>query len=204
MSWFFHPLKPESYDFIMIDPMWEFRAWSENGYEKSPEAHYDTMPPEQIAELPVRRLLKKGGVAWVWGTWPLTASGVVPSIINNGWGLSGRTGGAWAKRTRNGLLRWGPGYIIRSTCEPFFLAVNGDIHTKHVFRGRAVANLIETVECGVLDGLAREHSRKPDLAYKIVQSVMPRGSRLADIFSRQPRRGWDRFGHEKDKYHGAE
>jgi N6-adenosine-specific RNA methylase IME4 len=45
----------------------------------------------------------------------------------------------------------------------------------------------------VIQANSREHSRKPDEAYSMIESLYPNAKRL-DVFSRQPREGWDQFG----------
>lgn len=216
MNWPFGHLKMFGYDVVMIDPPWPWEAYGASGYEKSPEAQYETMSMREIADLPVGQLLRAGGMAWVWYTWPLAASAlaiiegtwvdpddvaILPNgrINRRGWGLTVKTGGAWAKRTRTGKLRWGPGYIIRSVCEPFAICTIGD---DHGLRGRAVNNLIETVEDLVLDGLARRHSEKPDEAYLLLNALLQPGMWCADVFSRTTREGWDDFGYEAGKFNG--
>lgn len=193
--WPFGDLRPGRFDLVMIDVAWAWQTWSAAGAKKSPSAHYDTMTLDEAALLPVKALLRPGGVAWVWFTWPLVAQ-VPHQIVQQAWGLNVKTGGAWGKRTRNGLLRWGPGHIFRSVCEPFCLAVNGD-HTGP--RGPGVKNLIETVHSRQLDGLAREHSRKPDEAYHVCETLMPHAAK-ADVYARQPRKGWWGFGKELNKF----
>jgi N6-adenosine-specific RNA methylase IME4 len=170
-----------------------------------------------IADLPVGQLLRAGGVAWVWYTWPLSAaatsiiegtwidpddvSTLADGRINRrGWGLKVKTGGAWAKRTSSGKLRWGPGYIIRSVCEPFAICTIGDAHG---LRGRAVNNLIETITDLSLDGVARRHSEKPDEAYALLEALLQPGMWCADVFSRTKREGWDDFGNEAGKFGSA-
>jgi N6-adenosine-specific RNA methylase IME4 len=44
----------------------------------------------------------------------------------------------------------------------------------------------------------REHSRKPDEIYDIIESCSP-GPYL-ELFARAPRRGWDHFGDEAHTY----
>ena len=51
----------------------------------------------------------------------------------------------------------------------------------------------------VIDGLAREHSRKPDEAYSLLEALTP-GARRCDVFSRQKRDGWDNWGREANKF----
>jgi N6-adenosine-specific RNA methylase IME4 len=43
----------------------------------------------------------------------------------------------------------------------------------------------------------REHSRKPDCAYRLIEQLYP-GSRRFDVFSRQGRQGWDQSGDQSD------
>jgi N6-adenosine-specific RNA methylase IME4 len=39
----------------------------------------------------------------------------------------------------------------------------------------------------------REHSRKPDLPYQMIQAMYPTLKKI-DVFSREPRDGWDQYG----------
>lgn len=194
--WPFGRLARHAYDFAMIDPPWSFDLWSDKGAAKSPQAQYDCMSMEEICTLPVRQLFAERGALWLWCTWPLVAKGLHAGVLAS-WGLHPITGGSWAKRTRTGKLRWGGGFVIRSTNEPFILAGMRDEH--HRMRGRAVNNLIESIGAVTIDGLAREHSRKPDEAYYAAEQLTP-GARRADVYSRQRRLGWDGYGRELDKF----
>jgi N6-adenosine-specific RNA methylase IME4 len=175
------------FDVAMIDCPWPFEVYSERGSAKSPEAQYETMTMDDIARLPVGDLLAPSGVLFMWGTWPLFDK---QAAIMRRWGIEPRTGGAWAKRTATGKLRWGTGYLLRSVCEPFLIGTLPDSG----FRGSSETNLI--------DGLAREHSRKPDEAYALIERIMP-NARRADIFSRQTRAGWTSWGRESTKFDSA-
>jgi N6-adenosine-specific RNA methylase IME4 len=46
---------------------------------------------------------------------------------------------------------------------------------------------------------AREHSRKPEYAYKMVEALYPNGNRI-DVFSREKREGWCQFGNQTDHF----
>jgi N6-adenosine-specific RNA methylase IME4 len=50
----------------------------------------------------------------------------------------------------------------------------------------------------VLEAARREHSRKPDEFYALVERVCP-GSRV-ELFARQVRQGWQAFGNEIEKF----
>lgn len=194
MVWPFDPLRMFGYDVAMIDCPWPFDLYSNKGNAKSPAAQYDVMTLDEIAALPVGQLLRAGGVAWVWFTWPLLRA--VPQMVEESWGLKVVTGGAWAKRTVNGKLRIGTGYVARSVCEPFALcAAGGSIR----FENPIARNMIETFADVGLDGLAREHSRKPDEAYAAIEAAAPHAFR-ADVFSRSNRPGWDCWGRETGKF----
>jgi N6-adenosine-specific RNA methylase IME4 len=198
-AWPFGELAPFSYELIMADPPWEFRVWSEKGEAKSPQAQYETMPIEAIRDLPVGHLAARDCILFLWCTWPLLLDGGDPgrdipgrashspvgSIIE-AWGFRYVTGGSWLKRTRTGKTAFGTGYRVRSACEPWLIAVNGKPDTS-----RAARNVIA--------GLARQHSRKPDEAYRWCELYMPAARRL-DLFSRQSRPGWDQWGNEAGKF----
>ena len=184
-----------SYDVVMADPPWPWKASSDRGHETSPEAQSETMTLQDIEDLRLGDLLAPGGVMMLWCTWPLIG---VQTRIVEAWGLRLVTGGVWAKRTASGKLRWGPGYVLRSVCEPFLIAALEGAGA----RGPSSPNLIETICDAVVDGLAREHSRKPDEAYALIEAVTP-GVRRADIFARQVRPGWTGWGNELTKFGGA-
>jgi N6-adenosine-specific RNA methylase IME4 len=195
-GWPFDPLPMFGFDLAEIDPPWTFRLYSAKGEEKSPQAQYTTMELDEIAALPVGDLLAPGGLCIVWLTWPLVAAGAhVPVIL--GWGLLPVTGGGWAKRTESGKLRWGTGYIARSLHEPYVIAKLPGAKWK----GASFPNLIETFEGVSVDGLAREHSRKPDEFYHLVEQAWPEARRVS-LFSRQSRPGWTTWGLEKEKFDG--
>lgn len=51
-----------------------------------------------------------------------------------------------------------------------------------------------SVRSSVITGPKREHSRKPEESYALIEATSP-GPRL-EIFSRQPREGWDVWGND--------
>lgn len=183
MTWAFDGLERGGYSLIMIDPPWNFSTYSSKGLKKSAQAHYSCMDGNGIKDLPVSDLAAEDCLLWCWATWPM-----LPNALETieAWGFTYKTGGVWAKRTINGKLRWGTGFRLRSVCEPMLIATRG-----HPKSARNVTNLV--------DGLAREHSRKPDEAYKAAECLMP-DARRADIFARQKRDGWDGWGFELDKF----
>ncbi len=51
----------------------------------------------------------------------------------------------------------------------------------------------------VLEGGQREHSRKPDEAYTMVEMLFPQAKKL-DVFSRERRKRWHQFGDQKEHF----
>lgn len=179
----------------MIDVPWRWRNYTDAPNARAPEARYQTMPLDEVAALPVRALLRPGGTAWVWYTFPLCA--VAPNIVEHSWRLRVQTGGAWGKRTKNGLLRIGTGKVLRGVLEPFMIAQNG--RASGGIRGRATMNLIETFADQELGGLARAHSQKPDEVYELIEKLTP-GWRRADVYARTVRKGWEGYGDQLGKF----
>ena len=183
MTWPFAPLVPLAYSMLVLDPPWAFKTRTPKGWKKSPQAHYACMTIEDICALPVGQLAAPDCVLFLWATWPLLAEA---QQAMGRWGFRYVSGGAWHKRTKNGCSAFGTGYRVRSSCEPFLIGVLGRPQTS-----RAHRNIIE--------GLARQHSRKPEEAYAWCESYLP-GARRAEVFSRESRPGWEHWGNEAGKF----
>lgn len=196
--WPFDPIAPFSIDVAVIDPPWHFDLRSAKGGAKSPQAQYATMSLDDVKAMPFGDLLSPGGVAVLWTTWPLVAIGAHVDVIR-AWGLKPVTGGGWAKRTATDKLRWGPGYVARSLHEPYIIATLPGSD----WSGASFPNLVETLQDVSVDGLAREHSRKPEEFYALVEKAWP-DARRGDFFARQSRPGWATWGNEATKFDGAE
>lgn len=209
-TWPFGALKPFSYDLAMVDPPWPTKMRSPKGEYKSAAAHYGMMSFEQIAALPIGELVSEHAVLMLWCTWPMILHGGDPDRHYAGadasrsrvgecikaWGARYVTGGAWFKRSKTGKPAFGPGYRVRSTCEPFLLATFGNPDTPG---GRRMRNVVESIEANAFDGLRREHSRKPEVAYAWCEQYMPQARRV-EVFSRTSRPGWDTWGYEAGKF----
>jgi N6-adenosine-specific RNA methylase IME4 len=184
-AWFFHPLAPHSYDLIVIDPPWPFKTWSPAGESKSASAHYRVMTLPDIMALPVRGLLNDNAVVLLWATGAMLAQAIA---VMAAWGVTYKTELAWRKVTRNGKPRMGCGFWARSMHEPVLLGTIGK------------PGKFTLPSC--FDGIAREHSRKPDEIYRMV-AERTSGLRRADVFAREMREGWDSWGNEVGKFSSA-
>lgn len=175
------------YGLIMADPPWQFKNYSKKGEKKAPGSQYNCMSLEEIKALQVGHLAGENCILWLWATNPLLNRAIE---VLEAWGFAFVTAGTWMKTTRNGKMQWGPGYRLRSTNEPYLIGSIGK-----PLKGSA------SVPSG-FGALAREHSRKPDLAYRHAEMMAP-GAWALDLFSREVRAGWDNFGDEIGKFEGA-
>lgn len=172
---------PFSFDLIMADPPWAYENWSAKGEHKNASAKYDCMPLADIKALPVGELAAPDCVLWLWATNPLLKQGIETL---EAWGFEFKTAGHWSKKTVHGNQAFGTGYILRCCGEPFLIGTVGKPKVARNVRS-------------VIEGLAREHSRKPDEAFLAAENLIPNARRL-ELFSRQPRVGWQTWGNQTD------
>ncbi len=183
-AWPFGDMRPLSFDFIMADPPWSFDNFSEAGEAKNAKAQYACMAIAEIRALPVSQLAGRDCVLWLWATNPL-----LPEAIDvlRAWGFTYKTAGHWSKKTPGGKQAFGTGYILRCAGEPFLIGTVGNPACSRSVRS-------------VIEGAAREHSRKPEEAYQAAEQLCPRAMNRADLFSRQIRPGWRAWGNEIERF----
>lgn len=187
MTWPFGNLQMFGYDVIVIDPPTRFELYSDKGNKKSAGAQYELMSWEAIAALPVGHLARANAIVLLWACPPTLNKSFK---LLDAWGARYKTELIWDKRTKNGKRRMGPGYRSRGMHEPILLGVFADERQIHApFHG-------------AIEGLAREHSRKPDSFYQQVIERTPGLSRC-DLFARQSRDGFDVWGREASKFDKA-
>jgi N6-adenosine-specific RNA methylase IME4 len=174
---------PLSYEVIVCDPPWRFRTWSETNQAKSASRHYQLMRTEDIAALPVRDLAQKDCLLLLWSTGAMQPQAF---DVMKAWGFTYKSQMMWRKTTPSGKVRMGTGYWTRSMHEPVLIGVLGKPRKFSAFPS-------------VFDGVAREHSRKPEKFYDLVNKHTF-GVRRADLFSRQVRPGFDAWGDETEKF----
>ena len=156
---------------IVADPPWEYASGN--------SLPYPTMPLNKIRALPVQDLSEQDAILWLWTT---NTHLRVAFEIAEAWGFEYKTALTWAKD------RMGTGEWLRGQTEHCLLAARG----KPVFVHGNYAT--------VLSAARREHSRKPDEFYALVEATCP-GSRL-ELFARQVRPGWQAFGSQTGLFSG--
>lgn len=181
-------LPAAEFDLIMADPPWQFRTRSIKGVTaKGAGGQYRTMSLDGIMGMPVADVAAPSCLLWLWATNPMLPQALA---VMEAWGFKFKTAGHWAKLTRHGKLAFGTGYILRCAGEPFLIGTRGRPKTTRSVRSVIMAR-------------AREHSRKPDLAFHEAERLMPDARRL-ELFSREDRPGWIAWGDEAGKFQRAE
>jgi len=185
MTWPFAPLSPAAYGVIMADPPYRFLTWSETRQFKSASRHYPLMGLEQIKALPVAELAAPDCLLWLWAT---QAQHDQAFEVMRAWGFKFKTSGAWAKQSRTGASwAFGTGYLLRSAAEFWLIGTRGQPRSE----SRSERNLIVAP--------VREHSRKPDQAYEMLERMFP-GQRRCELFARYSRPDWAKWGFEAQEF----
>lgn len=177
------------FDLIVADPPWRFDLFNEEtGSQKGPAHHYETMALEEIKALPVGDLARGDCLLLLWTTGWAMATGQAQAVAK-AWGFQAKSEIVWNKRTQGGKWRVGPGYRVRTMHEPILLCTTGN--PEHQALPSA------------FDGLAREHSRKPDEFYAMTEKYCPRLLDRLDLFSRTSRPGWAAWGNQQGMFDAA-
>lgn len=166
------PLPVGPFRVIVADPPWRYDSRAEDATHRA-RTPYPTMSIDEIAALPVAALAHAHAVLWLWTT---NAHHEHAYGIARAWGFEPRTTLTWVKD------RMGVGDWLRGQTEHCLMAV----------RGRPVVTL--TNQTTALVAPLREHSRKPDEFYTLVEALCP-GSKV-ELFAREARPGWQRWGAE--------
>jgi len=188
------PLRPENqpallpniaggFQTVLADPPWRF---SNRTGKVAPEHRrldrYSTMSLDAIKALPVSTVTARNAHAYLWVPNALLPDGL---DVLHAWGFRYVSNIVWAKRRKDGGPDGrGVGFYFRNVTELLLFGVKGSMRT--LAPGRSQVNMIETRK--------REHSRKPDEQYDLIQACSP-GPYL-EMFARYPRKGWTVWGDE--------
>jgi N6-adenosine-specific RNA methylase IME4 len=185
---------------IYADPPWAYQMYSDKGYDKSPDAHYQCMDLEAIKRLPVMFAGAPNSVLVMWACFPM-----LPQALDlmAAWGFKYKTGGPWNKLTTDGRQAFGTGYVLRSASELFLIGTHGQPRIKNhstrnvLFPGDAWPDNLRDLGV-IVNTLRREHSRKPDEMYGLLEGLFD-GPYL-ELFARTSRPGWTSWGNETGKF----
>jgi N6-adenosine-specific RNA methylase IME4 len=164
------------YNVIVIDPPWDYgnkEKYDSIGFRGTTD--YPTMTIEEIKNLKIPS--DENCILWLWTT--NTHIKYSFEILNH-WGFRDVSILTWVKN-KMGVGKW-----LRSKTEHCIMSI----------KGKPVIDLSN--QTTVLNADVREHSRKPNEFYLMVDELCP-GNKL-DYFSREDRKGWDSYGNDTKKF----
>jgi N6-adenosine-specific RNA methylase IME4 len=142
------------------------------------------MTHDEILNLPVAPLALPQSHLYLWVPNALVLEGLE---VMKRWGFTYKTQLVWYKvRKDGGPDGRGVGFYFRNVTEVVLFGVRGNLRT--LPPGRRQTNIIVSRK--------REHSRKPDELYNIIEQCSP-GPYL-ELFARHRRAGWAQWGDEID------
>lgn len=174
---------------VLADPPWQFQ----NRTGKMAPEHrrlnrYSTMDLDAIKMLPVSEVCADTAHLYLWVPNALLPEGIE---VLRAWGFQYKSNLVWHKiRKDGGSDGRGVGFYFRNVTELILFGVRGK-NARTLAPGRSQVNLLATQK--------REHSRKPDELYPIVEACSP--GPFLEMFARGSRPGWTTWGNQADNYY---
>jgi len=134
------------------------------------------MSTEDICAMPVKDIAANDAALFLWTT---NAHKAKAFKVIDAWGFAYRSSIIWDKE------KVSLGYYVRNQHEELLIAIRGNL-SKPSYDARVPS---------VLNVPKREHSRKPDEVYTIIERMYPNLPKL-ELFARQKRDGWASWGNE--------
>lgn len=177
-------LKGRKFRTILADPPWRF---TNRTGKMAPEhrrlARYGTMGVEEICALPVSDIAEATAHLYLWVPNALLPEGL---RVLDAWGFSYKSNIVWHKiRKDGGSDGRGVGFYFRNVTELILFGVRGK-NARTLAPGRRQVNYVSSRK--------REHSRKPDEQYAIIEACSP--GPYVELFARGTREGWSYWGDE--------
>lgn len=172
------------YNVILADPPWQY---SNTGVIASAESHYRTMSTSDLCNYLslINLQVADNSVLFLWVTNPLIEDAMQ---VISAWGFQYKTNLVWVKTE---LKKPGTGFYVRGRHELLFICTRGSFTPLDPAVSPPIGSVIESP--------VREHSRKPEASYDIIERLYP-GCSYMELFARSRREKWDAFGNEVDKF----
>jgi DNA (cytosine-5)-methyltransferase 1 len=169
---------------ILADPPWRFQ--NKTG-KVAPEHRrlnrYSTLTLDEILALPVAETAAATSHLYLWVPNALLPEGLA---VMKAWGFSYKSNIVWHKIRKDGKPDGrGVGFYFRNVTELLLFGVRGK-NARTLAPGRRQVNYLATRK--------REHSRKPDEQYGLIEACSP--GPFLELFSRGIRKGWECWGAE--------
>lgn len=171
---------------VLADPPWQFQnRTGKVAPEHGRLSRYPTMMLEDIKTLPVAEVVADTAHLYLWVPNALLPEGLE---VMASWGFKYKSNIIWHKiRKDGGSDGRGVGFYFRNVTEVLLFGVRGK-NARTLAPGRRQVNMIQSRK--------REHSRKPDEQYDLIESCSP-GPYL-ELFSRGVRDNWLVWGNQAD------
>jgi N6-adenosine-specific RNA methylase IME4 len=171
---------------ILADPPWQFQ----NKTGKIAPEHkrlnrYETMKLDEIVALPIAAVSTEVAHLYLWVPNALLPDGLA---VMKAWGFRYKSNIVWHKvRKDGGPDGRGVGFYFRNVTELVLFGIKGK-NARTLAPGRSQVNFLATRK--------REHSRKPDEQYALIESCSP--GPFLELFARGSRPGWTSWGNQSE------
>lgn len=171
---------------MLADPPWQFvNRTGKMAPEHKRLSRYATLTTAEICALPVPDCAAEKSHLYLWVPNALLPDGL---RVMAAWGFDYKTNIVWEKvRLDGGPDGRGVGFYFRNVTELLLFGTRGKSN-RTLAPGRRQVNFMASRK--------REHSRKPDAQYDIIESCSP-GPYL-ELFARGERTGWTLWGNQAD------
>lgn len=177
----------QSFGCILADPPWRFaNRTGKVAPEHKRLIRYNTMDLTAISALPVAAISAPTAHLYLWVPNALLPEGLQ---VMKAWGFVYKSNLVWHKvRKDGGSDGRGVGFYFRNVTELILFGVRGK-NARTLQPGRTQVNYLATRK--------REHSRKPDEVYSIIEACS--NGPYLELFARGGRPGWDVWGDQSAK-----
>jgi N6-adenosine-specific RNA methylase IME4 len=184
---FLQCIQNKQYKTILADPPWQFQnRTGKVAPEHKRLERYPTLSLQEIKEIPVSLVSSEQSHLYLWVPNALLKEGLE---VMSAWGFEYKTNIIWHKVRKDGEPDGrGVGFYFRNTTEIVLFGIRGKLRT--LKPGRSQVNIIKSRK--------REHSRKPDELYKLIEQCSP--GPFLELFARGQRPNWDQWGNEVEDY----
>ena len=167
---------------VLADPPWRFvNRTGKMAPEHRRLSRYGTMDAGAIGALPVAEIAAPTAHLYLWVPNALLPDGL---RVMAAWGFEYKSNLVWRKvRKDGGSDGRGVGFYFRNVTELVLFGVRGK-GARTLRPGRTQVNYLETRK--------REHSRKPDELYDIIEACSP--AARVELFARGARPDWTVWG----------
>jgi len=170
-----------AYNVIYADPPWAYDNQNESWGPAS--LHYSGMALAELVKLPkeINLTVAADAVLFLWSTNPFLNEALE---LMEAWDFEYKTNLVWAKTEHR---QRGTGFYVRGRHELLLLGTRGSFTPLEQHISPPIGSVIMAP--------LREHSRKPDEVYDLIEKLYP-GCRYMELFARGQRNGWDAWGNQ--------